>query len=155
MPLSDNISFDENGIYIPQTWLDGTGEGNYTPITAGRMNHIEQGILGLSEAWDSQSQTVENGWHVRRYPDGWADCWRIQEATKQSNFMFVTSNLPVAKIDDEVKINADAFVEADSETEVCSPYLTHGAVSCYVRSGSYSQAGAKIKVYWDLKMRWK
>lgn len=55
MPLSDNISFDENGIYIPQTWLDGTGEGNYTPITADRMNHIEQGIVGLSEAWDSQS----------------------------------------------------------------------------------------------------
>ena len=61
MPLSDNISFDENGIYIPQTWLDGTGEGNYTPITADRMNHIEQGIVGLSEAWDSQSQILSDG----------------------------------------------------------------------------------------------
>lgn len=54
--LAENIAFDEDGLYIPQTWLDGIGEGNYTPVTADRMNHIEQGIKGLSDAWDSQSQ---------------------------------------------------------------------------------------------------
>lgn len=54
--LAENIAFDENGLYIPQTWLDGVGEENFTPMTADRMNHIEQGIKGLSDAWDSQSQ---------------------------------------------------------------------------------------------------
>lgn len=57
--LAENIAFDENGLYIPQTWLDGVGEGNYTPMTADRMNHIEQGIKGLSDAWDSQYQWLE------------------------------------------------------------------------------------------------
>lgn len=57
--LAENIAFDENGLYIPQTWLDGVGEGNYTPISADRMNHIEQGIKGLSDAWDSQSQMLD------------------------------------------------------------------------------------------------
>ncbi len=57
--LAENIAFDENGLYIPQTWLDGVGEENFTPMTADRMNHIEQGIKGLSDAWDSQSQWVE------------------------------------------------------------------------------------------------
>ncbi len=56
--LAENIAFDENGLYIPQTWLDGVGEENFTPMTADRMNHIEQGIKGLSDAWDSQSQPV-------------------------------------------------------------------------------------------------
>lgn len=59
--LAENIAFDENGLYIPQTWLDGVGEGNFTPLTADRMNHIEQGIKGLSDRWDSQCHPTEIG----------------------------------------------------------------------------------------------
>ena len=65
--LAENIAFDENGLYIPQTWLDGVGEENFTPMTADRMNHIEQGIKGLSDAWDSQLQ--EWLWQSQQYPN--------------------------------------------------------------------------------------
>lgn len=104
---------------------------------------------------DSQYQTLENGWHVRRYPDGWADCWQLQHAVKQSTFQFVTTDLPFANLDNEVIISLNAFVEGDSETCALSPYLTPMAVSCYVRSSSATQAGTRIRLYWSVRMRWR
>lgn len=53
----------QKGTYVASEWKDGTGEGNYTPITPDRMNHIEKGVQSNSEdlkklgdAWDSAYQ---------------------------------------------------------------------------------------------------
>ena len=102
MPLSDNISFDENGIYIPQTWLDGTGEGNYTPITADRMNHIEQGIVGLSEAWDSQSQGIRRIVFFRHNTGEIIEEGSIfRESLDISSFKFAKRPIPIALPDED------------------------------------------------------
>lgn len=46
-----------NTIYVPQTWID---EANScTPITADRLNHMEQGIKACSDAWDSISSRLD------------------------------------------------------------------------------------------------
>lgn len=58
----------QKGTYIANEWKDGFGvEGkDYTPITAERLNHIEQGIAAnsqdlktLGDSWDSASQEVK------------------------------------------------------------------------------------------------
>lgn len=104
--LAENIAFDENGLYIPQTWLDGVGEENFTPMTADRMNHIEQGIKGLSDAWDSQSRDpimdksfTDNGWrieltHIEKNLFYLIAVKTFNSAISAINRDIVTSNLP-------------------------------------------------------------
>ena len=59
----------QKGTYIANEWKDGFGaEGiDYTPITAERLNHIEQGIAAnsqdlktLGDSWDSANR-IEGG----------------------------------------------------------------------------------------------
>lgn len=56
MAETDNITVDE-GVYVPFEWID--DPDNYTPITAERMNHIEQGIAKVSQSCDSINQTLK------------------------------------------------------------------------------------------------
>lgn len=53
----------QKGTFVASEWKDGIGEGNYTPITPEKLNHIEKGVQSNSEdlkklgdAWDSVTQ---------------------------------------------------------------------------------------------------
>lgn len=43
--------------YTKQTWSDTASSG--TPITATRMNHMEDGIKAANDAWDSVSRGID------------------------------------------------------------------------------------------------
>lgn len=43
--------------YEPQVWQDGPGGG--TPISAARLNHLEQGVAGISQAQDTGWRLVQ------------------------------------------------------------------------------------------------
>lgn len=58
MAETEDLIFDSNGIYIPQTWSDELVDS--TAITPQRLDHIEQGIKGTSESLKEFSDSVSN-----------------------------------------------------------------------------------------------
>lgn len=60
--------------YTKQTWRDQESGG--TPITADRLNHMEAGIGGANDAWDSISHFKRLSYNVVATvnPYGWAPC---------------------------------------------------------------------------------
>lgn len=75
--------------YTKQVWRDLETGG--TPITAERLNHIEDGIEENSQNWDSISQEI-GVWHVRKYPDGYAEAYTGIDTTGTfDNWKFTAS----------------------------------------------------------------
>ena len=130
--LAENIAFDENGLYIPQTWLDGVGEENFTPMTADRMNHIEQGIKGLSDAWDSQYQQLASGVYLTKIGDvaylefeffsktitewAWTTVLTLPEDIRPTRAVF--DSVSGEDIDGHAGVFHDVWIEAQPNGEV-------------------------------------
>ena len=67
--------------YSKQTWYDNESGG--TPITAEKLNHMEQGIYDNAEAWDSISQEIGTSgvWNYIKHANGFAEAYTGKDNT--------------------------------------------------------------------------
>jgi len=77
--------------YTKQTWNDNASGG--TPITAARLNHIEDGIyqIGASVVWGTSGE-----WIYKKYSNGYCELWctHTYNLTRTGNYWFPDINLP-------------------------------------------------------------
>lgn len=118
--------------YTKQTWSDTASSG--TPITAARMNHMEDGIKAANDAWDSVSHRSDKGWQIERIGNWCALATTVTLRTGQAtNIECITATVQLP-----VSLASYAVTATLSTASLPSSYVGYFDVSILVASKSSS-----------------